>query len=127
MTPRGRIDVHAHYLPEVYRDALVAAGQDRPDGIPVLPEWSEVLALAAMDRLDVRLAILSISSPGVHVGDAAAAVELARGINETGAQITRASPESSGSSPCCRFPRSTPRWSKPATPWTISVPTASHC
>jgi hypothetical protein len=92
MTPRGRIDVHAHYLPEVYRDALVAAGQDRPDGIPVLPEWSVELALAAMEQLEVRLAILSISSPGVHFGDAAAAAELARGINETGAQITRANP-----------------------------------
>jgi 6-methylsalicylate decarboxylase len=45
-----------------------------------------------MDKLDVRLAILSISSPGVHFGDpaAAAAVALARAVNETGAQIARA-------------------------------------
>ena len=27
-----KIDVHAHYIPEVYREALVAAAQDRPDG-----------------------------------------------------------------------------------------------
>jgi hypothetical protein len=78
VTPPGRIDVHAHYLPEAYHDALVAAGQAQPDGIPALPEWNEALALAAMDELDVRLAILSISSPGVHFGDAAAATELAR-------------------------------------------------
>jgi hypothetical protein len=45
-----------------------------------------------MGELDVRLAILSISSPGVHFGEAAAAVELARAVNEAGAHIVRAKP-----------------------------------
>jgi predicted TIM-barrel fold metal-dependent hydrolase len=84
--------VHAHYIPQVYRDALVAAGQAQPDGIPALPEWDEALALQAMDKLDVWLAILSISSPGVHFGDAAAAIALARDVNEVGAQLARARP-----------------------------------
>jgi predicted TIM-barrel fold metal-dependent hydrolase len=88
--PQDKIDVHAHYIPEVYRNALVAAGQDRPDGIPALPAWNEELALAAMDELDVRMAILSISSLGLHFGEAAAAVELARTVNEVGAHIVRA-------------------------------------
>jgi hypothetical protein len=91
--PAGKIDVHAHYLPEVYRDALVAEGQGRPDGIPALPDWSEAQAIDAMDKLHVSLAILSISSPGVHFGNAAAAVALARAVNETGAQIARGTPE----------------------------------
>jgi predicted TIM-barrel fold metal-dependent hydrolase len=91
-----RIDVHAHYLPVPYRDALVAAGQAQPDGIPVLPEWNQTLALDAMDKLEVRLAILSISSPGVHFGDGAAAVELARTVNETGAQIAKSTPQRFG-------------------------------
>jgi hypothetical protein len=69
-TPRGKIDVHAHYLPGVDREALVAAGHVRPDGIPGLPQWDEGSALAAMDNPGVRLAVL-ISSPGVHFGDAA--------------------------------------------------------
>jgi predicted TIM-barrel fold metal-dependent hydrolase len=94
--PQDKIDVHAHYIPEVYRSALVAAGHDRPDGIPALPEWSEALALDAMDELDVRLAILSISSPGVHFGDPAAAVALARTVNEAGAHIVRAKPSRFG-------------------------------
>jgi 6-methylsalicylate decarboxylase len=93
---RDRIDVHAHYLPEPYRGALVAAGKGQPDGIPALPEWNQALALDAMDKLEVRLAILSISSPGVHFGDAAAAVELARTVNEAGAQIARATPQRFG-------------------------------
>ena len=94
--PYDKIDVHAHYIPEVYREALVAAGQDRPDGIPGLPEWNEETALTGMDTLGVRLAILSISSPGVHFGEAAAAVELARTVNEAGAQIVRAKPSRFG-------------------------------
>jgi predicted TIM-barrel fold metal-dependent hydrolase len=89
---RDKIDVHAHFIPEMYRDALVAAGQDQPDGIPALPDWDEALAVAAMDEIGVRRAILSISSPGVHFGDAAAAVTLARSVNEAGAQITAARP-----------------------------------
>jgi 6-methylsalicylate decarboxylase len=93
---RDRIDVHAHYIPETYRDALVAAGQGHPDGIPALPEWNQALALDAMDKLEVRLAILSISSPGVHFGDGAAAIELARTVNEAGAQIARATPQRFG-------------------------------
>jgi predicted TIM-barrel fold metal-dependent hydrolase len=93
---RDRIDVHAHYIPETYRDALMAAGQAHPDGIPALPDWNQALALGAMDKLHVRLAILSISSPGVHFGDAAAAVALARTVNETGAQIARDTPERFG-------------------------------
>ena len=94
--PHGKVDVHAHYIPDGYRDALVIAGQDKPDGIPGMPAWSEELAVAAMDRLDVRLAILSISSPGVHFGDGAAAVELARSVNETGARIARDRPDRFG-------------------------------
>jgi predicted TIM-barrel fold metal-dependent hydrolase len=94
--PVGKIDVHAHYLPQVYRDALVAAGQAQPDGIPGLPEWSETMAVDAMDRLDVGFAVLSISSPGVHFGDAAAAVELARAVNEAGARIATARPNRFG-------------------------------
>jgi predicted TIM-barrel fold metal-dependent hydrolase len=94
--PHDKIDVHAHYIPDMYRDALVAAGQAQPDGIPGLPDWNEEMALAAMDTLGVRLAILSISSPGVHFGDAAAAASLARAVNETGAKIARAKPSRFG-------------------------------
>jgi 6-methylsalicylate decarboxylase len=93
---QAKVDVHAHFIPDEYREALIAAGQDRPDGIPALPPWSEELALAAMDELGIRLAILSISSPGVHFGDGAAAVELARSVNDAGARIVRSIPRRFG-------------------------------
>jgi predicted TIM-barrel fold metal-dependent hydrolase len=80
------IDVHAHFLPEAYRAALLAAGHDRPDGMPHIPEWSAGEHLAAMDRLGIRTSLLSISSPGVHLGGAVSTADLAREVNEAGRQ-----------------------------------------
>jgi len=84
---RRRIDVHAHFLPEVYRRALAEAGIDRPDGIKAVPTWSEQLALDTMDRLDIEVAMLSISSPGVNFGDDQAARALARAVNDEAAAL----------------------------------------
>jgi predicted TIM-barrel fold metal-dependent hydrolase len=81
------VDIHAHFVPDFYRQALAEAGLSHPDGIPAVPVWSEKAALAAMDRLGIRTAILSISSPGVHFGDPAAARLLARQVNEEAARI----------------------------------------
>ena len=88
-TRPSRIDVHAHYLPEDYRSAALAAGEQHPDGMPALPEWSEAAALALMDKLSIRTAMLSISSPGVHFGDDRAARELARSCNRQGCELVR--------------------------------------
>jgi len=88
----SRIDVHAHFVPDAYRDELIRAGHSRPDGRPSIPAWSETAALAAMDALDVRTSILSIASPGVHFGDDAAARRLARAMNEEGARLVTAHP-----------------------------------
>ena len=95
MPPR-RVDVHAHFLPDYYRDALTAAGITHPDGMPEVPAWSEAAALGVMDQLDVATAVLSISSPGVHFGDDADARALARRCNETGAELARRRPDRFG-------------------------------
>lgn len=91
-----KIDVHAHYLPEAYRQALATADQLRPDGIPGLPDWDVPTAITAMDNLGIKTAMLSISSPGVHFGDAAKAIELARLVNEDGARIVTDNPDRFG-------------------------------
>ncbi len=89
---RLRIDVHCHFMPDFYREALIAAGQSRPDGIAALPDWCEDDMLRAMDDLGIERAYLSISSPGVHFGDDSAARKLARRVNEEGARLVRAYP-----------------------------------
>ena len=89
---QGRIDVHAHFVPEFYRQAAVAAGQLKPDGMPAWPAWDLGAALAVMDRLEIATAVLSISSPGVHFGDDPAARALARAVNEAGAHAVATHP-----------------------------------
>jgi 6-methylsalicylate decarboxylase len=84
-----RIDVHAHFLPDFYSDALRAAGQRRPDGMPAIPEWTEESALRMMDGLGIAASVISISSPGVYFGDKAAAHNLAMRTNEEAARLQR--------------------------------------
>ena len=83
MRPRA-IDVHAHYLPESYRAALLDNGHGQPDGFPQIPAWSAEEHVAVMDRLGIATSLLSISSPGVHLADEAAARDRAREVNEAG-------------------------------------------
>lgn len=102
-----RIDVHAHYLPAGYRRAAEAAGHEHPDGMPGLPQWDTDAALAMMDGLNIRTAMLSISSPGVHFGDDGAARKLAREVNEQGPRQSPTTPAALACSPPCRCPTST--------------------
>jgi 6-methylsalicylate decarboxylase len=74
-----KIDVHAHYLPDVYRTALHERGHDAPDGFPYIPDWSAAEHVAVMDRLGIEQSFLSVSSPGV-LGDA----DLASAVNDAG-------------------------------------------
>lgn len=80
----GKLDVHAHFLPEPYREALEQAGHGQPDGMPQVPEWSAAEHVALMDHIGIDVALLSVSSPGVHFGDGAAARDLTRAVNDAG-------------------------------------------
>ena len=46
-----------------------------------------------MERLHISFAVLSLSSPHLHLGDKAEAVETARGCNVYGAELSRRYPE----------------------------------
>ena len=85
-----KIDVHAHFLPPGYREALIANGQAQPDGFPILPTWSPETHLAMLDRVGIRTAMLSVSSPGVAFGEDP--VAWARRANEAGAATVRDHP-----------------------------------
>jgi 6-methylsalicylate decarboxylase len=84
MTSSPSIDVHAHYLPALYREALVRHGHDQPDGFHHIPDWSAEEHVAVMDRLSITTSLLSISSPGVNLADEATTRDLARAVNEEG-------------------------------------------
>jgi 6-methylsalicylate decarboxylase len=76
------IDVHHHVVPDFYRARLEAAGLLRPIPGVEYPDWSPAASLAAMDRLGIDAAVVSITEPGVHFADAAVARGLARQLNE---------------------------------------------
>ena len=83
------VDVHAHFLPRSYREALERAGVEHPDGFPFVPRWSAESALALMDEVGIGTALLSISSPGLSFVNGHERSSLARAVNEDGAAAVR--------------------------------------
>jgi hypothetical protein len=117
-----RIDIHAHFLPDTYRDALQQAGLAQPDGIAGLPEWDTNTAISRMDNLDFATAILSISCPDVHLGDSDQADTLARTVTQAGARIVDDHPDTgSVFPPAFPYPTSRQQSTKRPTPWTPST------
>ncbi|MGB8417797.1 amidohydrolase family protein [Paraburkholderia sp.] len=90
------IDVHSHYLPEKYVDALVRAGHSKPSGMPGIPKWSVPEQIGMMDRFGIDAAVISVSAPGIHFGDDAAARDLARYVNDEGAKAAQLYPKRLG-------------------------------
>ena len=88
--------MHAHYLPPGYADEMRKAGIIHPDGMPDYPKWNQELALETYEKLGIETGMLSISSPGVHYGDDAAALRLARKVNEAGAEAVTKHPKRFG-------------------------------
>ncbi|MEV6940505.1 hypothetical protein AB0N07_00450 [Streptomyces sp. NPDC051172] len=123
----GRVDVHHHIVPPLYRDALAKVGTTEAGGRD-LPDWSPGAALEAMDLLGTATAIVSVSSPGTgFLTDPAAAAEPARQLNAFSASLPQTTPAASGTSPPCPCPMSPPQRPRPGGPWTNWAPTGSPC
>lgn len=90
MSTARRIDTHHHVVPPAFAEWLTAKGLDA--GGREIPAWDPEAALFLMDRHDVATAILSVSMPGVHLGDDAEARSMAREVNDYAAQIVRDHP-----------------------------------
>src|SRR3954471_8680343 len=89
------IDVHQHLLPDFFwRDTNEAAS---PVGGITPPPWTESTALAFMDDAGIDVAMLSISTPGVHAGDDTRARALGRRCNEFSARLAHSRPHRFGS------------------------------
>lgn len=92
MLPAGAIDVHAHFLPAPYRDALASAGLRLLDsGVPV-PDWSAESALGLMDELGIAAAVLSVSSPFAADIAGADAARLCTAVNDEAARLRERHP-----------------------------------
>ncbi len=97
MTQISRIDVHSHFIPEDYRQAVAATVRgSEVDHFPMV-RWSLDQHLANMAAHEIDVSILSISDPGVRLfKSGAAAGDLARSVNETAASIIRSQTKSFG-------------------------------
>lgn len=89
----GRIDTHHHVMHELW---MMAEAEHSPGQGFQAPQWSVDSALSLMDATHVRASILSVSAPGVHFGDDAAARDLARRVNQASAEIVKDRPDRFG-------------------------------
>lgn len=96
MNLKPLVDVHAHFVTDSYIAAGQAAGIISPDGMPGWASWSVEEHLELMERGGIEKSYLSISSPGVHFGNDAAARALAREVNEFGANLRAERPNTFG-------------------------------
>lgn len=86
----ARIDTHQHIVPPFYDEWLAANGVTA-GGLPI-PKWSAEGALDLMESAQIAKAILSVSTPGVHLGDDHQARDMARQVNEFSADVVRKHP-----------------------------------
>jgi 6-methylsalicylate decarboxylase len=88
------IDLHHHVIPDFYWEASNEDGNAAGGINP--PPWSLDGAIAYLDEAGIDLAVVSISTPGVHFGDDAAARTLGREVNEYLAGLKRDRPDRFG-------------------------------
>jgi predicted TIM-barrel fold metal-dependent hydrolase len=83
-----RIDVHHHYGPPTWVEAM--------KGNKLLQvantTWTAEKSLEDMDRGGASAAVISITNPGIYLGDKPQAVRLARECNEFGAKVVQGHP-----------------------------------
>jgi 6-methylsalicylate decarboxylase len=92
--PLARIDVHQHVVPPTWRTILADRGLD--SGGAKIPPWDPDMAIAMMDAHGIEAGILSVTAPGVHLGDDRQARALARSVNEFGAELVKDRPHRFG-------------------------------
>ena len=96
------IDTHHHILPDFFwretNDSHAPIG-----GLAPL-QWSKEAMLSFMDDAGIDVAVMSVSTPGVHLGDSLKARSLARRCNELAAELVHARPDRFASFACLPLP-----------------------
>lgn len=81
-TVPSRIDVHAHLIPDFYRQALTDYDVADNGGIPP-PSWSPNAAVGFMDKFGIQTQVVSVSDPGfAFLPDRHAREQMARQVND---------------------------------------------
>jgi predicted TIM-barrel fold metal-dependent hydrolase len=88
------IDTHQHLLPDFFWQAT--ENDHAPIGGLAPLRWSRETAISFLDDAGIDVAIVSLSTPGVHTGDDSKARALARRCNEFSAELIRSRPDRFG-------------------------------
>lgn len=96
------IDTHHHILPDFFWQATENA--HAPVGGLAPLQWSKEASISFMDDAGIDVAVVSLSTPGVHTGDGAKARILARRCNDFSAELIRSRPERFGGFACLPLP-----------------------
>src|SRR5712692_5143005 len=83
-----RIDAHHHFSPPTW----VAAMKGNPLLQAPNTTWTPEKSIEDLDRGGGAAAVLSITNPGLYLGDKAQAIRLARECNDYGAKVVQAHP-----------------------------------
>ena len=96
------IDTHHHMLPDFFWQETENA--HAPVGGLAPLRWSKEATLSFMDDASIDVAVLALTTPGVHTGDNAKARSLARRCNEFGAELVGARADRFSSFACIPLP-----------------------
>ena len=96
------IDTHHHILPDFFWQETNDS-HDPVGGLAPL-QWSKEAMLSFMDDAGIDVAVMSVSTPGVHLGDSEQARSLARRCNEFAAELVHARPDRFASFACLPLP-----------------------
>ncbi len=96
------IDTPHHILPDFFwretNDSHAPVGELAP------LQWSKEAMISFMDDAGIDVAVMSVSTPGVHLGDSEKARSLARRCNEFAAELVHARPDRFASFACLPLP-----------------------
>jgi 6-methylsalicylate decarboxylase len=96
------IDTHHHLLPDFFYEETNDV--HAPVGGLAPMAWTKETSLSFMEDAGIDIAVLSISTPGVHVGDGQKAKKLARRCNEFLAEIIQQRPDRFAGFACLPLP-----------------------
>jgi len=96
------VDTHHHMLPDFFWQETENA--HAPVGGLAPLRWSPDVTISFMDDAGIDVAVVSLSTPGVHTGNSAKARTLARRCNEFAAELLGARPDRFAGLACLPLP-----------------------
>ncbi len=96
--PGHRIDVHHHFGPPTWVTAMREGGQlrtrENPMGLMQTANttWTAEKTIEDLDQGGGAVAVISLTNPGLYLGDIPQTIRLARECNDFGAEVVRTHP-----------------------------------